>query len=99
MRASMRKTRLQTTTVRLPKRLYEEARSVVAKGSTDARSLNDLLVDALDERLKQLRRERIDAEFSGMRTDARYQHESTAIAEQFAAADYEALCSAEKERR
>lgn len=91
------KSKLQTTTVRLPKRLYEEARSVVAQGESHARSLNDLLVDALKARLKQLRRARIDAEFAGMRTDTRYQRESTAIAEQFAVTDWEAFGSAEKE--
>ena len=97
MPTSAQKSKLQTTTVRLPKRLYQEARSVVANGDSHARSLNDLLVDALEMRLKQLRRARIDAEFAEMRRDARYQQESVAIAEQFAATDWEALRSPEKE--
>ena len=98
MPAAAQKSKSQTTTVRLPKPLYEEARSVVAKGNAHAKSLNDLLVDALTQRLRQLRRERIDAEFAGMRTDARYQRESTALAQQFAASDWQALKSVEKEK-
>ena len=48
--------RLQTTTVRLPKRLYEEDRLVVKKRATEATSLNEPLVSALRDKLKQLRR-------------------------------------------
>jgi hypothetical protein len=89
----------QTTTIRIPRRLYEEARSAVQNGVSDASSLNDLLVESLDEKLKKLRRQQIDAEFSEMRNDAQYQRESSAIVEEFAASDWEALRSREKRRR
>jgi hypothetical protein len=87
---------LQTTPVRIPKRLYEEARSVVETGASEARSLNDLLVDSLSQKLKQLRRERIDAEFAGMKNDGESQRQAEAMADEFAYSDWEALRSAEK---
>ncbi len=77
--------------MRLPKRLYEEARLVVKKRATEATSLNELLVCALRDKLKQLRRARIDAAFVGMKSDADYQRESARLAEQFAANDWETL--------
>ena len=64
-----RKTALQTTTVRLPRRLYEEARYALEKGETEASSLNDLLVQSLDERLQRMRREWIDRDFAQMKND------------------------------
>ena len=88
--------KLQTTTVRIPKHLYEEARSAIENGAAEVRSLNDLLIDSLSQRLKQLRRERIDAEFAKMKNDAQYQRESEAITNQFSVSDWEALRSAEK---
>jgi len=87
---------LKTTTVRLPKRLYEEARHVVEKGATDASSLNDLLVESLEAKLKQLRRERIDAEFAGMKNDAQYQKEANKIMQEFASNDTETIRVAER---
>jgi hypothetical protein len=77
--------------------LYEEARSAIASGGTEARSLNDLLVDSLSDRLRKLRREHIDAEFAGMKNDAQYRQESTELAERFTASDWETLQSLEKE--
>ena len=96
MPTTTRKSALQTTTVRLPRRLYEEARRALEKGDTEANSLNDLLVQSLEERLKQLRRQFIDAEFAEMKNDTQYHRESAAMAQQFASNDRETLRSAEK---
>jgi hypothetical protein len=82
--------------VRLPRRLYEEARQAVEQGCTNASSFNDLLVDALRARLKQLRRAHIDAEFAQMRNDAQYSRESHVLAQQFATNDRDTLRVAEK---
>jgi hypothetical protein len=95
-RNTMPATACKTTTVRLPRRLYEEARRVVEQGCTSASSFNELLVDALNNRLKQVRRAQIDAEFAEMRNDAQYGRESRIIAEQFATNDRDTLRSAEK---
>ena len=89
---------LVTTTVRLPRQLYDEARQVVEKGKTEATSLNDLLVRSLGEKLRQLRREHVNAEFVGMSTDAQYQRESEVLAEEFASNDRTTFRSAEKEK-
>jgi len=89
-------TACKTTTVRLPRRLYEEARQAVEQGCTNASSFNDLLVEALRARLRQLRRARIDAEFAQMRNDAQYSRESHVLAQQFATNDRDTLRVAEK---
>ena len=97
MPAAAPKSKLQTTTVRLPKGLYEEARSVVKKGSTEARSLNDFIVAAIKTYLKIYERKRIDAAFAGMAQDAEYQHEAKLLAKEFAYSDWEALRLGDKD--
>lgn len=92
-------TACKTTTVRLPRRLYEEARQAVEQGCTNASSFNDLLVEALHARLKQLRRAHIDAEFAQMRNDAQHSRESHVLAQQFATNDRDTLRSAEKAKQ
>ena len=96
MALTLQTSELQTTTVRIPKRLYEEARSAIENGAAGAKSMNDLLVDSLSDRLKQLRRAQIDAEFAHMKTDQQYQEQSETLADEFAASDWEALRSAER---
>jgi hypothetical protein len=97
MSASAPKSSLQTTTVRLPKRLYEEARRALEKGEMGASSMNDLLVQSLEERLQRARREIIDREFEGMKGDEKYQRESALIAKQFAANDRATLRTVDKD--
>jgi hypothetical protein len=96
MPATASKSVMQITTVRLPRRLYEEARAVVEKRSTNASSLNELVIDSLNNRLDQLRRASIDAEFVGMKNDAQYHRESSEIAEQFSSNDGDTIRRAEK---
>jgi len=97
MSSTARKSALQTTTVRLPKRLYEAARSALEKGETNARSLNDLLVESLEEKLRRVRRELIDAEFAAMKNDAQYHRESNILAQQFTSNDGDTLRSMDKD--
>ncbi len=96
MPATAHKHSLQTTTVRLPRWLYDEARKAVEDRRTDATSLNELLVNSLNATLKKLTREEIDADFASMRNDAQYRRESDNLAEQFATNDAETLKSAER---
>jgi hypothetical protein len=93
------KSALQTTTVRLPRRLYEEARHVLEKGETEASSLNELLVQSLEQWLQRERRQLIDREFAQMKNDALYQRECAVVAEQFASSDRETLRSTKKDKR
>jgi len=92
------KSSLQTTTVRLPRHLYEDAQRALENGATEATSLNELLVQSLEERLKRLRRELIDREFIHMRNDRRLQQESERIAGQFASNDRETIRKSEKRK-
>jgi len=79
----------QTTTVRLPKPLYDEAKALVDENKVP--SLNDLMITAVRAFLRSAERRSIDAAFAGMAEDAEYQKEAKLIAEQFEASDWETL--------
>jgi hypothetical protein len=85
----------RTTTVRLPTRIYDQARCVVdkeKKGVTGTSlSLNDLFVAAITAYLKMYKRRQIDAAFAGMAEDADYQKEAKLLTEEFEVSDWEAL--------
>ena len=51
----------QSTTLRCPSDLYNRAKQAVADGF--AKNLNDLLVDALADKLHRIREQQIDAAF------------------------------------
>ncbi len=90
----MARTETYTTTVRLPRPVYEEAKCVVEKekgGSGPVVSMNDLIVHAIRAYLKMYKRRQIDAAFAGMAEDADYQKEASLLAEEFAQSDWEAL--------
>ena len=79
----------QTTTVRLPKDLYEQAR-IAVKEAGAASSINDFMVEAIEEKLRQLHEQEIDQAFAGMGADEEYQKDSVSLAESFARSDWEA---------
>lgn len=87
------------TTLRLPTRLYEQARLMVQSGATSAGNLNELMVAALRAHLNTIRRRLIDAAFAGMAGDTRFQDEAQQLAEEFEESDSEALDIIEKGRR
>jgi hypothetical protein len=84
----------RTTTVRLPRPVYDEAKCVVDTekgGAGNSISLNDLIVTALTAYLKMYKRRQIDAQFACMAEDADYQKEARLLAEEFEQSDWEAL--------
>lgn len=83
----------QTTTVRLPKDLYEQARTAVKEAGA-ASSINDFMVEAVEEKLRQLREQEIDRAFAEMRSDHDYQRDAVDLARSFARSDWEAFRSA-----
>jgi hypothetical protein len=83
----------RTTTIRLPRPVYDQAKCVVnteSNGRTRI-SLNDLIVLAITTYLKMHKRRQIDAAFAGMSEDADYQKEAKLLAEEFDYSDWEAL--------
>jgi len=98
MPATAHKSAMQSTTVRLPRRLYEEARCVIEKGDTDAGSLNELLVHSLSEKLRRMKRRIIDQQFAGMKHDAHNRQESDTLAKQFETNDRDTFRSAERNK-
>lgn len=84
-----------TTTVRLPRPVYDQARCVVDKergpGNRSTISLNDFIVAAIKAYLKMYKRRQIDAAYACMAEDADYQKEAKLLAEEFEHSDWEAL--------
>jgi hypothetical protein len=79
------------TTIRVPKKLYEQAKNFIQSGTVDVDSINDFVVEALRLRIKGLRRRLIDAEFAKMANDAGYQKEAQLITEEFEESDWETI--------
>jgi len=79
------------TTLRLPKPLYEQAKACIEEGNTDAETINDFIIAAIQLYTKILKRKRIDAAFRHMSEDADYQKEAQLVAEEFTQSDWEAL--------
>ena len=90
----MAKADTRTTTVRLPRPVYEEAQSLLGKQKERSGakvSLNDFIVSAIKMYLKLHHRRRIDAAFAEMAEDESYQKEATLLADEFDQSDWEAL--------
>ena len=79
----------QNTTVRLPRPVYERAKTVMVK--SQASSFNDFVVQAIEEKVRRLTEAEIDEAFAQMANDADYQRESVLLAREFAKSDWEAL--------
>jgi hypothetical protein len=84
-------------TVRVPRRLYDEAESFVERRAVPAENFNDFFVAALLAYVKLLKRKQTDAAFAGMAEDTDYQKYSRLIAEEFSQSDWEAFTLAERE--
>ena len=84
------------TTVRLPRAVYEKAKSLVDKGKTDAGTFNELVVEALVSYIKRLQRSQIDRAFAGMAADKDYQTSALEMASAFEQSDWEAFESTER---
>ena len=85
-----RRKEYQNTTVRLPKAVYQRAKTAVEK-SEAASSFNEFVVNAIEEKLHGLSEAEIDSAFAGMANDIDYQREAVALTQQFEPSDWEAL--------
>lgn len=85
------------TTVRMPSKLYDEARKFVDRELVPAENINDFFVAAISAYVNLLHRKQVDAEFAGMSQDPSYQKEAHLIAKEFSQSDWQALEIAEKE--
>jgi len=91
---------MRATTVRLPRRVYDQAKCLVereGKHNTTFLSLNDFFVTAIQAYVKLYKRRQIDAAFAGMAEDADYQKEARLLVEEFEPSDWEALRLGERE--
>lgn len=83
------------TTLRLPQKLYEQAKMLVQQQKN--RSVNDFIVSAVSAYVRALERRAIDDAFRGMADDKQYQREALRLAQHFAASDAEALELSERD--
>lgn len=81
----------QNTTVRLPRHVYERAKTVVIR--SQASSFNEFVVQAIEEKVRRLTEAEIDAAFAQMAHDTDYQRTSISLANEFAKSDWEAFTS------
>jgi hypothetical protein len=82
----------RATTLRLPRPVYDQAKSFVDSERAATRvTLNEFFVAAIQAYLKLYRRRQIDAAFASMAEDANYQKEARLLAEEFEESDWEAL--------
>jgi metal-responsive CopG/Arc/MetJ family transcriptional regulator len=81
-------------TITLSADLLEAVDTIVRAGVAESR--NAFLERAIRRQLAATRRAAIDAEFAHMANDPAYQEEALQVAEEFAAADWEALQAAER---
>ncbi|HEY6766096.1 MAG TPA: hypothetical protein VI386_15135 [Candidatus Sulfotelmatobacter sp.] len=81
----------QNTTVRLPRHVYEQAKTVIVQ--SEASSFNEFVVHAIEEKVQRLTEAEIDAAFAQMAQDSQYQSTSVALAEEFEKSDWEAYSS------
>jgi hypothetical protein len=84
--------RIQTT-IRLPRNVYQKAKSLIDKPGSEIDTFNDLVVEALQAFVRAARRRQIDEAFSMMSSDAAYQHEALEIAREFEDSDWETLAA------
>ncbi len=87
--AVARRKEYQNTTVRLPKQVYQLAKTAVEK-SAAASSFNDFVVQAVEQKLQQLTESEIDAAFAKMANDPDYQRDAITLAKEFEKSDWEA---------
>jgi L-lactate utilization protein LutC len=87
------KKRYQNTTVRVPRYIYEQAKTVISRSQSS--SFNEFVVEAIQEKVCRLTEAEIDAAFAQMAQDPDYQSASIAMAEEFKKGDWEAFQSTE----
>jgi len=91
MSLTAKKERFFVTTVRLPKPVYERAKRAINTGQADTHSFNDFVVQAVNERLRSLREQEIDAAIAEIANDPDYQRSAVQMAQEFERSDWDAF--------
>jgi len=87
----------QSTTVRMPKQVYEQAKKVA--GQSEISSFNEFVIQAIEEKVRRMTEAEIDAAFAQMASDPEYQRDSIAMAGEFEVSDWEAFKSSDNNSR
>ena len=91
MPAATESSKVVQTTVRLPESLYREIKELLEQGRLEGASLNDVMVEALRQRVRAATEKFIDDQFAGMASDEKYAAQCRVLAGEFARADWETL--------
>ena len=75
------------TTITLPESLVKQVDRLISAGNIKSR--NQFIIEALEEKVRQIKDLQLDEEFAGMATDAEYQQEALEIEREFEISDYE----------
>jgi hypothetical protein len=81
----------QNTTVRVPRHIYDRAKTVIERFKVS--SFNEFVVQAIEEKVHRLTEAEIDAAFAQMAHDENYQRSSLKLANEFLKSDWEAFNS------
>jgi hypothetical protein len=85
-----RKQEYQTTTVRMPKVVYEEAKTIVQRRE-EVSSVNEFIVEAVKDKLREISEAEIDAAFVLMASDPDYTRDAIAMTREFEKSDWDAF--------
>ncbi|HUI42351.1 MAG TPA: CopG family transcriptional regulator [Terriglobia bacterium] len=91
MRSTAKRATKVQTTVRLPKPLYDKAKQLIRRGEVRVGSVNELMIESLQSRIRAVERQHIDAQFASMSEDRHYQRQAERVTEEFEPSDWEAL--------
>jgi hypothetical protein len=83
------KKQYQNTTVRMPRHVYQQAKTVVSR--SQGSSFNEFVIQAIEEKVRRLTEAEIDSAFAQMANDPQYQRNSIALANEFEKSDWEAF--------
>lgn len=75
------------TTITIPDTLASQVDSLIQSGNIKSR--NQFIIEALEDKVKQIKNIQLDSEFAEMATDEDYQKETLEIEEEFTFADAE----------
>lgn len=77
------------TTITISESLVQQVDKLISQGEIKTR--NQFIVEALEDKVRQIRDLQLDEEFVGMADDMEYQQEALEIEQKFTSSDYEVI--------
>ncbi len=77
------------TTITISESLVQQVDKLISQGEIKTR--NQFIVEALEDKVRQIRDLQLDEKFVGMADDMEYQQEALEIEQKFTSSDYEVI--------